>query len=223
MTAISSGRWPSVQTTLARRSCRGEAASYTIFGSTRPERESMRLVSTQGGPVAYEGEDIISPFGADVLVRQKNRALAIRDMAGKESIIVPADCAGRLVHADPARKSVVVACIDRKHQRYAELRLYGTDGARPLGGVSSPEGDSWTAPPNRIVKVHDLYLDMDARSIVGEPPLKRSEVRTGLTFARESKGVYAERGDGLVLGVDTVGQDPEVYEVPVGPLRWRRP
>jgi hypothetical protein len=223
VTAFPSGRAPTIATTLASGPCRGEATSFSVFRLSRAERQTVRLLPVQGDQIAHEGTDLIAPFGVDHLVRRDDGALAVRDKAGKESVVVPANCNGRLVHADPGRKSLVVACKSGHSGRARELWLFGPQGARALGIMDYRPTDSWTEPPTQIVEIDDRYVDVEAGRAVAAPPMSRFEVRKIVRNAHEA-GEFASRGDGAVLRLD---KPPERHSFPIGPLplgplRWGR-
>ena len=76
--SLSKNRWPVVASTLARRTCRGPAASYSTYGRSRgSEPPVQRVIQTTGGsPKQVAG--LIRPFGRDLLVRDPDRGLGSR-------------------------------------------------------------------------------------------------------------------------------------------------
>jgi hypothetical protein len=214
---ITSGEWPAVSTTLARRQCRGQAASYSTFGRGRQPKQGRRFLDLDTKTV-YEGHDLVSPFGRDVLRRASDGALVVVTPEGNATTLVPAECNAHLFHADPARRNVIVSCGDDDQAPDANAWLFRPDGAFALPHHLRPRGDRWTEPPARIVQLGSVYVDMDEMRLVSPPPLASAEVRLSRGYAPQ-EGVYAERGDGMVLRAE--GFDANATGEPRGPLRWR--
>jgi len=190
MTIIPSGEWPNPLTTLARRACRGAPRSYSTFGNDRDVRTTERFVSIDDGRT-YEGEDLVAPFGKDVLKRAPDGALIVVGPAS-ERTLVPAECGPRLLHADPDRQSVVVSCGGAAD---AGLWLFRHDGGYDLHtDVRYVDGDRRPRPARRVVRIDDKYVDMEAVRVVAEPALGIGEVRRIRDYQTNKQGVYAERG-----------------------------
>ncbi len=162
------------------------------------------------------GSDVLASFGRDVLVRADDGALQVRNENGESETLVPAQCQGRLQHADPGRHSVVVGCAADEHSK-RWLMLCARDGCTRLAKAEPFWGDSWFTPPARFVEIREFTVDMDERRVVSRRPLAAGEVRERAYW--EQRDAYAERWDGAKL----VGPTKTEWRLRRGPLRWIPP
>jgi hypothetical protein len=99
---LAQGPWPSYKTSLADRTCRGPALSWSVWG--RKGGTLVREVVPAAGGPPRDVPGLVRPFGADFLVREPSGELAVVAETGKKvRTLVPAHCRGRLLHADAAR------------------------------------------------------------------------------------------------------------------------
>jgi hypothetical protein len=215
-----SGRWPRVFTTAAPRHCRGSALSWSVFGSGLPS--VVRLVPLAGGAVR-EGVDILTSFDDGALVRKADRSLVQQGADGSEKVLVPATCKGYVLHTDSLRRLLIVACAP-EHEDSSPLWIYGARGARRIGSIHSHDGDSFGRPPNRVVDLGELYVDVEAQRVVAPPAPGPRAVRSPRRGEDRDGSVLAVRGDGALLKQAVKPEQNEPHgEVAPGPLRWVRP
>lgn len=103
-----------------------------------------------GKPVQVPG--LVRTMGRGLLRRGLAGELVLEDSQGFEVEWVPAECRGRLLHADPGREVVVVACDGRAGDRpWSDVELHGTRVHRPLGLEVLRGGvDTWLATRPRL-------------------------------------------------------------------------
>lgn len=124
-------------TTLSARRCRGPISSYSTFGrgGVGPTR---RLFRPEGDdPIDSEG--IVTVRADGILRRLKDQSLVWENAAGKRTLIVPADCGGRLVNTWKAFGPVLAACTG--HAQPPPLVWFDTDDSRPLSLAADAEQD----------------------------------------------------------------------------------
>jgi hypothetical protein len=214
-----SGEWPHVASTLSKRRCRGAVSSFSTFGGTMPHT-TLRYLPFDAGPVV-DDEGLLRMFGGQPLVRKKDGALALRPAQGPETVLVPKSCHGIVRHADATRGLLLVAC-DEKANGSAPLWMYGQGVSQKIGDIHSSNADQVDQPPERVVAISDIYVDMDARRAVPRPPLAPDRIRPITDWKVVKEGSFAERGDGAVLQLDRRNVGKRSFKVPNGPLFWRR-
>ncbi len=86
-----------------------------------PDKPGVRVTRVSGGPVrAVRG--FVTSFGAGgVLRRSEDRALFFDPVGAESELWSPSMCDGRLLHADPVRGLLVVACATEEGPREVEL------------------------------------------------------------------------------------------------------
>ena len=225
MTVVPSGEWPTIFTSLAPRICRGSPASFSIMGRSDKARIVRRLLSVDGR-TDQSGDDLVGPFGYDVLRRTSDGAITIASVEGKRTVLVPAECGASLRHADAERRTVIVTCDASEDEHLATLWLFRPDGGYGLaGGEHVPEDRYWMDRPDRVVEAdYDVHVDVELARVVPAPTaprLARDEFRILRGPASSERGDYAERGDGRVLRAEVPAK--RWGEIPLGPLRWVRP
>jgi hypothetical protein len=221
LTVAPSGKATTFFTTLAPRRCRGGAASYSVFGSNRPTILVERTAPSTGGPFKDQ-PDLVASFGDRVLVRGSDGEIVSRDGQGREIVMAPASCRGRLVHADPGRDAIVVVCQAKGPDEASHAFISGGGRLRDLGEATLPDQDVWTERPTAIVGLHFGHVDMNRGEIVPAPPLALAAVRPLNDWQQANRGIYAQRGDGAVLKVPERSPKQRSFDVLAGPLRWER-
>jgi hypothetical protein len=216
VTGIAGRRLPQFFTTLADRSCRGPAMSYSSFGGDDPGQVWTRVVPVAGGP-PRQPAGLVMPFGADLLVRDATGAILIERAGGGRQPLAPASCRAELAHADPRRGLIVALCeAEADEHGRAPVWIFGTGGGRQTTTRGRLHGgDNWLQTLDRFVDPGGGYLDLDAQK-PGQPPRGPREVRP----LRPGRGQRAllSRGDGWTLRADD--QDGHTL---MGPLRWSAP
>lgn len=224
---IDGPEWPTMNTTLSSRICRGPPASYGIYGSRGMDRVVKRVISSAGGQ-AQSVAGFIRPFGVNLLVRTDDGALVEVNASGARlRTLVPADCGALLLHADAERGLLLVACLSEENVE-KRLRLFGNGAETILAPemktkeLALPELDTWQPGRPRFVSVADsLTVDLDSKSVVETPVLAPSEVRATTRWEDRLQGIYARRGDGAVLSGPPANRG--AMGAATGPLRWLRP
>jgi hypothetical protein len=151
-------RWPVEETNLAPSLCRGPVMSYTQAGWTG-DRPVFRMRRVEGGPL-YEGGDVLQPVGPYMLRRGAQGELLVEDASGQRTEWVPAECKGRLLHADPERQLLIVACTSSR-QPWDPVELHGASIHQPLGlKVRAPYRDKLLEAPTRLVQLRGALFDV---------------------------------------------------------------
>ena len=221
--SLASSQWPVVASSLAPRTCRGEAASYSTFGPDRAVASPVqRVIPATGGP-AQEVPGLIRPFGRDLLVRDPDGALSVVSANGKRlRTLVPADCHAHVAHVDGKRGVVVAACA---RQDRGSLELFGGGDVVWLGSEKVREDiplrDRWDDDRPRFVRLAEgTLVDLDRRAPASKPSLAPQEIGVP-DWPQRRSGIYLVRGDRSVLALSGDAASP-FGEIPKGPLRWRQ-
>jgi hypothetical protein len=204
------------------RPCRlpGSGGGEGFFLEDAPPPTRRRWLPMDGGPAVEGRLELVTPFGDGLLLRDREGALVAQQPSGQRRVIVPADCKGTLVHADPARKSAIAVCAPLAPLP-DELMLYHPGGQLRLGRLEGPQLDRWTVPPDRQVRIEGRHIDMaQARLVRPEGPPKLEVVEAPRTEQR-GRGVYATRSDGKKLTLPPAATPRSRDLAPRGPLRWR--
>jgi hypothetical protein len=204
---------PQLATTLARRTCRGPAASYSVFGSDQPPPVIVRRIAPAGGGRVREVPGLIRSFGGDLLIRAPDRSLVLEGPHGGRRTIVPANCNATVSHLDAGRHLVLFACeSDADQYGKAPLSVYHDGRTTKLNALEDVEDeDHWTQTTGRYAHVYDALIDLDRP---GEPP--PASAYAGI---RRYEGFI--RSDGREL---RAARKPANHgRAEVGPLRWLPP
>ena len=86
----------------------------------RGDHPETVLVPLAGGVPIHE-PGLIMPVRDALLVRDANGALFLQ-RAGKQRLLEPAACKGRIVHADPTRESFIIGCTQKKRPERGSAR-----------------------------------------------------------------------------------------------------
>lgn len=162
---------PRAKTSLSDRACRGPVDVYGSYG-WQGDEPTLMLARVRDGAVAKAEPGALGVLAGGVVVRRADKALVRRDDDG-EKIIVPAECAGRIVHADEPSKSLWVACMakarpDRHGFQKAPLHRFGLDGHDDLRlTVQIDEHDEWDAGDPLLYTLEDKYVNV-ATGTVGK-------------------------------------------------------
>jgi outer membrane protein assembly factor BamB len=213
--AATGNHLPRLQTTLAPRSCRGEAASYSVFGSDEARPVIARRIVSAGGGRVREVPGLIRSFGKDLLIRAEDRSLVVEDPQGKAQTIVPATCNATVSHVDSDRRLIVFSCESEADQHgIAPVTVYRDGTTTKLRARDQVErSDHWTQTTGRYVPIYDALIDLDK-------PNERPPASAYAGMQRERSFV---RTDGSELRVLNNPKQPTFGRAETGPLQWVSP
>ena len=203
---------PRLITTLAPRSCRGEALSYSVFGSDELPSAIVRRIASSSGGRARDVPGLIRSFGKDLLIRADDRSLVVADPQGRRQTIVPAACNATVSHVDASRHVVAFSCESEADEHgIAPVSIYRDGTTTKLHAIDRVEhADNWTQTTGRYVPIYDSLIDLDT---LGErPPLSAF---AGL----RPHGVFV-RSDGRELRPVKGSERSLPGQADAGPLQW---
>lgn len=142
------------------------------------DKPSVRVAPAAGGQVRRV-RGYVTGFGAGAFVRRPDdRALFIERPGAPSELWSPSLCDGRLLHADPARGLLLVACATEEGPR--ALELVGRDERKPLGVSVAPFELDGIAPGRpRLVPVYPYpglptaLVDLETRELISLAPRDR--------------------------------------------------
>ncbi len=204
-------RLPRLQTTLARRSCRGSVGSFSVFGSKEPRPAIVRRIAPASGGATREVPGLIRSFGSELLLRADDGSLVVEDAGGERRTIAPAACGARVSHIDAGRRLVLFVCkSDAGENGLAPLSLYRDGTTTKLRAIDQVRGsDEWTQTTGGYVRIYTSVIDLEQS---GERP--PASAYAGLP----RMGSFI-RNDGLVLRPLREPDDDD-WKAMIGPLRW---
>lgn len=150
----------------ARLSCISPIPRFSV----RPDsgdRPTTFVVRRDAG-AARAVPDFVMPFGSDLLLRAKDAPLVL-ELGGKKRPLTRADCGSRVLHADPARGQLLVACSTAKTPQRAKVELLTPAGRIDLGVTVHPTSiDRWpVAPAPRLVPLYPgsevMLIDLERK------------------------------------------------------------
>jgi hypothetical protein len=157
--------WPAALAKGPRLVCSGPLARMR----TTPEvgDRASTFVAPRSGGAARFVPDFAAPFGAGVVVRAADGALLLAGPTGRQPL-APASCGARILHADPTRGLLVVACPGKNPQR-AAVELVGVGYRLELGVEIQPTSiDAWPDRPTRLLPLYPgseaLLVDLDRKA-----------------------------------------------------------
>jgi hypothetical protein len=203
---------PRLITSLAPRSCRGEAASYSVFGSDEVPAAIVRRIASSSGGRARDVPGLIRSFGKDLLIRADDRSLVVADPQGRRQTIVPAACNATVSHVDAGRHIVAFSCESEADEHgIAPVSIYREGTTTKLRAIDRvEESDDWTQTTGRYVPIYDSVIDLEKPT--ERPP---SSAFAGL----RPHGAFV-RSDGRELRPFTRSERPSFGRADVGPLQW---
>ena len=167
---------PRARTSLGDRACRGPVASTAATAGRATRRTAVARVRDGAVAKAEPVRSVCSPVA--ILVRTPDKAIVRRDDDG-ENVLVPADCAGRIVHADQPSKSLWVACMakarpDKHGFQKAPLHRFGLDGHDDLHlTVQIDEHDEWDAGDPLLYALEHKFVNVTTGTVgkaINGPP-----------------------------------------------------
>jgi hypothetical protein len=210
--------WPQVETTLAGRSCRGDAMSYSVFG-TENESPVIRRWAPVGGGRMQEIAGLIRPVASGLLVRDEAGALAIVASDGKRRAVAAADCHGRVADVEASGDGMLVVCAP-PHAEQGRMMLAAGGSSTFIQMSAVPARDTWTGARDGLLVWDGNWADVARHSAAAAPPRRPDEARPATTWAEREKGILATRGDKKTELRRMSSSGSWENFVPDGPLKW---
>ncbi|HEY7371901.1 MAG TPA: hypothetical protein VIF57_06955 [Polyangia bacterium] len=214
---VAGSRWPQVGTTLAGRSCRGAAMSWSTFGESDSAPVIRRWAPTSGGRM-QEVAGLIRPVAGGMLVRDDAGALAMVAADGKRTPVAAADCHGTLGDAEATGDALLVVCAPPRAEQ-GRMMLVAGGSATYIQMARVPARDSWTGARDGVLMWDGNWADVNRRAAIASPAWRPDEARETTTWNERDKGVFATRGD-KKMELRRPPSLPSPGDVPDGPLKW---
>ncbi len=113
----------------APRACGHDFRHFHSY-EARGDRPEIVLLPLAGAAAVREPE-LVMPTGDALLVRDEEGALSLA-RAEKKRVLEPADCKGRIVHADARRELFIIGCAQKKKTGHVSLELVTREGRKAL-------------------------------------------------------------------------------------------
>jgi hypothetical protein len=146
--------WPFPAVDVPRWRCHGQAPvpSLSVWAD-RGDRVVTKLAPASGGAVRTE-TGLVVPLAPGLLVRESSGRLLLKSVRG-ESEIASEKCGARVLHADPGRGLVLLACAQGRPWAHAQLEARGVAARKALALSVLPAGpDRWQADSPRLAVVY---------------------------------------------------------------------
>lgn len=170
------------------------ASALPVFAATAPKGvASVVAVAPLAGGIAQLVDGFVVALRAGIVVRQPDGRLVLRDDPAVE--LSDASCGARVLHADPARNLLLVACAAVTGR--PPLELVGPGFRKPLDlDVSFLGHDMPPRASERLVPIYPgaetALVDLERGSVV--------KLRTGdAIVATSGANALVRRGDRLVI------------------------
>lgn len=179
----------------ARLSCASPIPRYSV--SPEYGDRPTTFVVRRDTESAREAADFVMPFGSDLLLRAKDAPLVL-ELGGKKRPLTRPDCASRVLHADPTRGQLLVACSTAKTQHRANVELLTPAGRIDLGVTVHPTSiDRWpVVPAPRLIPLYPgsevMLIDLERKQSLPLRPRDRVIMTHGLR-------ALVRRGRSIVL------------------------
>jgi hypothetical protein len=205
--------WPAPTAKGPRLSCSGPVARLR----TTPEvgdRPSTFVAPRSGGSARFV-PDFAAPFGGSVVVRAQDGALLLAGPNGRQPL-TPASCGARILHADPGRGLLVVACAGKNPQR-AAVELVGVGYRLALGVEIQPTSiDAWPDRPTRLFSLYPgsdaLLVDLERKATLRLEPGDQVVATSG------SRALVRRRGAIVVVDAEKKSTKTVVEKLPPLPF-----
>jgi hypothetical protein len=169
--------WPHGKPEREASPCTSPVPEYRL-PAVPSDKPSVRVAPAAGGQ-ARRVRGYVTGFGAGAFVRRPDdRALFIERPGAPSELWSPSLCDGRLLHADPARGLLLVACATEEGPR--TLELVGRDERQSLELSVAPfELDGVVPRQPRLVPVYPYpglpttLVDLDTRELISLQPRDR--------------------------------------------------
>jgi len=158
--------WPLPPARGPRSSCPGRlqriAARYP--SGDKPVKVLLPLRGGKPEPTP----DLVTPLGSALVRRAPSGELVLSEN-GKSTTLASPQCGGRLLHADAARKLLLIACTAKSSVR-AEVELVAAGFRKPLKvAVQATELDAEATSGERLVPVYPgseaMLVDLETRDV----------------------------------------------------------
>lgn len=160
--------WPVPRRAQNRWRCQGPMPRYPAWLDTgdRPSWVVAETASLKPAPAP----EFVMPFGTGTILRDAKGALFLQ-RGGPRIALAPADCGAQVLHADPSRDRLLVACSgdDAQPAFHQPIFLVGPGVYRSLGFEIGPAGDdTWPSLTPRLVAVYPgsdtVLVDLERES-----------------------------------------------------------
>jgi hypothetical protein len=178
----------------APRAC-GDNLSHFRAWEGRGDRPETVLLPLSGEAPMHEPE-LVMPVRDALLLRDENGALFLQ-RGDKKRLLEPADCKGRVVHADGARELFIVGCTQKKKTGRVSLELVTREARKPLDiELASVELDREASDSPRLVALYpgsdSLLFDADRHELIALQP------GDGVLAVRQARALV-RRGKALLI------------------------
>lgn len=185
----------------ARFSCSSPVPRFSV-SPEYGDRPSTFAVRREGG-APHAVPDFVMPFGSDLLTRAKDAPLVL-ELEGKKRKLTRPDCGARILHADPTRGLLLVACSVPKSPLKANVELLTPAGRIDLGVAVAPTSvDRWPVlPPSRLVALYPgsevMLVDLERRKSLPLRPGDRVITTSGArALLRRGSSIYVYDAEAL--------------------------
>jgi hypothetical protein len=155
-----------------RLRCQGPVPRFQVNADTgdRP----VSLVVKRDGRGLVKVPELALPFGAGVVTRNADGAL-FSESGGARTPLSPAECAGRVLHADVERNLLLAACTGGKNPQRAAVELLAAGRRQALGLEVQPLAlDRYPEAATRLVPLYPgmdtVLVDLEKRRTVTLKP-----------------------------------------------------
>jgi len=176
------------------RACGLDAARFHAY-EPRGDRPEIVLLPLAGGDAVHEPA-LLMPLGDALLLRDEDGALWL-ERAGKRRALEPAECKGRIVHADAQRELLIVGCAQKKKTGRVNLELVTRAGRKALNLEQAiVDYDREVSDSPRLVPLYPgtdtVLFDAERRDVISLQP-------GDTVLAVEQAHALIRRGNALVL------------------------
>ena len=173
--------WPARIAKKARMACDPPVPRFSVNPEVG-DRPSAVVVRRDGAD-ARVVTDFLMPYGKDLLTRAKDGPLVL-EREGKKRTIATAECGARVLHADPTRGQLLIACTNGKTPLRASVELLTPAGRLDLGVTVQPTNiDRWPGAPTRLFPLYPgsevLLLDLERKKPLSLRPGDRVVTTSG--------------------------------------------
>jgi hypothetical protein len=145
--------------------CQGPVPRFHVSGETGDKPVSF--VVRRDGRGLVRAPELALPFGISVVTRNADGAL-FEERGTSRVPLASAECAGRVLHSDVERSSLLVACTGGKNPQKAAVELVGAGRRQSLGFELQPLAlDRYPEPSVRLVPLYPgvdtVLVDLEKR------------------------------------------------------------
>lgn len=219
--------WPYGKPSASELPCVSPVPAYRV-PEVPADKPSVRVALARGEGRVRRVPGFISSFGAGGLLRRSpDRSLFVDRPGAPDELWCGSDCDGRLLHADPARGLLLVACATEQGPR--SVRLVTREAHQELGVVVGPfevdtivEGEPRLVPLYTFAAPDTSLVDLETRQLLPLAPRDRVIATHGVqVLVRRREALFL--GDGRAPLSEVGPSDPLSPILRQGPLVLARP